>query len=108
MVATALCEVRLRSDPPLIRQVLMHECDRHASLAHGRGNTFDRAQPHVAASKNTGDTCFKKVGIAAVRPAAGFPQIVTRQNISARIARDVRRQPFCLRVSPNEDVSAAQ
>src|SRR6202035_3347471 len=85
----------------------MDECDRHASLADCRRNTFDGAQPHVAARENTGDTRFKKVGIAVVRPATGLLEIVTRQNISACIACDVRWQPLSLRVSSNEDEKAA-
>ncbi len=88
---------------PIVRQILVDERDRHASLANGRRNTFDRAQPHIAARKNAGDARFEKIGIAAVRPATGLLQIVTGQNISASITRDVRGQPLSLGVSSNED-----
>jgi hypothetical protein len=37
------------------------ECDRHTSLADCRRDPFDRAQPHVAACQNTGDTRFAPV-----------------------------------------------
>ena len=90
-----------------MRQILVDECDCHASLTDGRRNPLDWAQPHVAAGENTGRACFKKIGIAAVRPAPGLLHIVTRQNVSACVARHVRGQPFRLRVGTNEDEQAA-
>ena len=90
-----------------MRQILLDESDCHASLTDGRRNPLDWAQPHVAACEDTRRTCFKKIGIAAVRPEPGLLHIVTRQNVSACIARDVCGQPFRLRVGSNEDEQAA-
>ena len=58
-------------------------------------------------AKNTGDTRFEEVGIAAVRPAPGLHHVVTGQDISACIACDVRRQPPGLCVGSDEDEKAA-
>jgi len=35
-----------------VLQVLVDEGDRHAALAHRGGDALDRAEPHVAGSKN--------------------------------------------------------
>ena len=92
---------------PIVSQILVDECDCHAALTDGGRNSLHWAQPHVAAGENTGRTCFKKVGIAAMRPALGLLHIVTRQNVSACIARHIRGQPFRLRIGTDEDEQAA-
>src|SRR5215831_1176171 len=84
----------------------MDEGDRHAALAHGGGNAFDRTQPHVAACKNTGHACFEQIRVAAVAPVAALEHIVTGQNISARITCDRRWYPFSIRVGADKDEQA--
>ena len=91
----------------VLLQVFVDESDRHAALADRGGNAFDRAQPHIPAGENTGDTRFEEVGIEAAWPAPGLHHVVTGQDISACIACDVRRQPTGLRVGSNEDEKAA-
>jgi len=93
--------------PCVVLQILVDESDRHAALPDRGRNTFYQAQPHVPTRENTGNTRFKKVGVAAMRPVPGLHHIVTGQNISVGIACDVRWQPPGLRVGSNEDVKAA-
>jgi hypothetical protein len=91
----------------LRRQVLVDEGNRHAALADGRGDAFDRAQADIAAGEDARRAGFKEIGIAAERPAPGFFQIVAGEDVSARVARDVGRQPRGFRVSADEDEQAA-
>ena len=71
------------------------------------GDALDRAQAHVAAREDAGDARFEQVGIAVARPAPGLHHVVAGQDIAARVARDLRRQPLGLRVGADEDEQAA-
>src|SRR3990172_2511760 len=84
----------------------MDECNRHASLAYGGGYPFDGAQAHVATSKNTGHARLEQVRVAAVGPAAGLLEVVTRHNVPTLVRSDVGRQPLGFRVCPDEDEKA--
>ena len=85
----------------------MDEGNRHAALADGRGDAFDRAQSHITAGEDARRAGFKEIGIAAERPAPGFFQIVSGEDVSARVARDVGWQPRGFRVGADEDEQAA-
>jgi len=45
---------KLRSTGLHLRQILMHEANRHRALANGAGNTVHRASSNVTRRENTG------------------------------------------------------
>src|SRR2546423_14887486 len=91
----------------VLLQVLVDESDRHAALTDRGSNALYRAQPHIATGESAGSTRFEEERIAVMRPAPGLDHIVTGQDISSIITRDVRRQPPGLRIGANEDEKAA-
>ena len=52
-----------------LAEELVHEGDRHAALAHGRGHALDRPGADVAAGEDAGDARLEQVGVAVGLPA---------------------------------------
>jgi hypothetical protein len=83
-------------------QVLVHKSDGHTTLADCGRNAFDRAQAHIAASENAGDTRLEQKGITVVRPPPRLHHVVTGQHVATTIARDFGWQPPCVGIGSNE------
>src|SRR4029453_5714716 len=110
---SALCPVVTRrifiaaSLPRALLQILMDESDRHAALTDRGGDSFHRAQPHIATSEDPGGARFEEIGIAAVGPVPGLHHVVPGQDISPIVTSYVRRQPLGFCIGADEDEKAA-
>src|SRR2546423_11903829 len=86
-----------------VSQILVDECDRHAALAHGSCNAFDRPGANVPASEDSGHARLEEVGIAFKRPGSGEADVWSGEHVAASVERHLRRQPFGLGIGADED-----
>src|SRR4051812_40739325 len=87
----------------------MDERDRHAPLAHSRGDALDRPMSYVAYSEDARDTCLEQIGIALERPVQcrsrlqQIHHVASGAHIAPLIADHVIRDPRRFGVRADED-----
>src|SRR6186997_712985 len=91
-----------------VLQVLVHERDRHASLADRGRHALHRRVADVAAGEDAGNARLEQVRVAVERPPARGAHVRARENEAAAVERDLGRQPRGLGVRPDEDVEPAR
>src|SRR3954470_1945991 len=82
-----------RSSAPFLRaqagfrvlEVLVHEGDRHAALADGRGDALHRTEPHVAGRKDARDARFEEVWVALELPVCRRSPVGARKHVAPAV-----------------------
>src|SRR5262249_11655643 len=90
-----------------VPEVLVHEGDRHAALADGGGDAFDRAEPDIAAREDARDARLEQVRVAVELPASRVAYVGAREHVAAAVECDLRRQPGRLSIRSDEDEQPA-
>src|SRR5690606_26262952 len=92
----------------LLRENLVHLMDDHRSLAHGRGDSLDRAAPRVADGEDAGNTGLVHQRFASTRPLRRLTErdVGSGDEVAPSIALDVRWQPSGPWLSADQDEQA--
>src|SRR5262249_40502996 len=92
-----------RCDRVLLAQILVHERDRHASLADRGCNTFHRAEADITAGEDAGHARLEEVRVALQRPSPARLGIGAGEDVAVVVESDLRRQPPRFRVGADHD-----